>query len=993
MGASKDIVRKQIDDLKNYTDTVAAVHLLKEVVTSGAVVTIGRAQEIIAIENKEKDPKIGNVVKAILQSAGNPGESTKWVKKDDEKQHLEAAITIGGAVYTIDLVFDGYDSVVDTTQNYTVNITSKLNSEVSRGKLFFDHDHTATVKLTYDKDGDLRAVTHKGLAVDTKSFVPYAYQNEILAKFHDSLKAGQEQRLAVMGTGSGKSIVMAGIAQAVGRTVMIVPDETLVKQQIKETTDLLSAGVVNGVKVAPRIFTLDSIKGKVDVLWDALKKDLSDIEEEDILKIKAYFRKVIAGTEPFDQLILQAEHPLFKIIASEISDSMVLIDESHKHTFKPEDTEILKGIQKNNTVLALTATPTSELYDLFKGAPLDDLSLGAAIELGTIRPIKPELAYLEEGDLVDQAVVHYFDDYYLEAGMMGYVDPVALKKQIIQAEIGIEDSVAQERAINQALVLNRIRCQRNMSFSDDKETREKLAGIYQKIANGDRETIEKYQGEVAKLRQKSECDARLQLAQKFGAVDEIEFRKTVVLPVVNLKQDIDTEQQKDIQRAINSFALALVFNEKQTDIAEKDRTHKFDNYLSEYDQHIVKYKKEVLPEPYATKLESCETKNRETLKEALEKLGVPISNLPAAQKEAITKLILDRAEAIVTKIKGSEPISEVIKGAPLPNLVTLQATENYSGAIDMSTNQTTKDEQIAQIEVGLRTHIVADQVIATGVSIRDILNVQIINTNSPVIESDINVINGILSGPQATGRCVRNKDTEARVQQYIDQRYEGKGLILTVHDVIDVKNSAVKAREVLESREKQAQKEAAVVRLLKTELKGFDAFTLFQQCVPLHDRIEGLVKKLDVLDNLLKDKEKSVVTYKLTRDRTEKQYESQKEYLERDITTLAKELEIIPGRKGKAPETRLPSEYARNASLYLMWVKITLKQATLNATTEKVRFTLEQINHEIEKLEDAIKEIQVTYEEGSLELQKLRVQEERMIQEIEEANKRFTSVQ
>ncbi|HHT0595003.1 TPA: hypothetical protein ACTXXA_003625 [Legionella anisa] len=88
MGASKDIVRKQIEDLKNYTDTVAAVHLLKEVVTSGAVVTIGRAQEIIAIENKEKTPKIGNVVKAILQSAGNPGETSKWVKNNILKPQL-----------------------------------------------------------------------------------------------------------------------------------------------------------------------------------------------------------------------------------------------------------------------------------------------------------------------------------------------------------------------------------------------------------------------------------------------------------------------------------------------------------------------------------------------------------------------------------------------------------------------------------------------------------------------------------------------------------------------------------------------------------------------------------------------------------------------------------------------------------------------------------------------------------------------------------------
>ncbi|MCE0722695.1 MULTISPECIES: DEAD/DEAH box helicase family protein [Legionella] len=981
MGASREIVEQQIKDLKDYTDTVAAVHLLKEVVTNGAVVTIGSAKESIDIENNKKDPKIGNVVKAILAKAGKPGESTKWEDKGDGKPHLEAAITIGGAVYTIDLVFEGNDHTVSTTQNYTVNITSKLNSEVSRGKLFFDHDHTATVKLTYDKDGDLRAVTKKGLSVDTKSFVPYAYQNEILSKFHDSLKDHKEQRLAIMGTGSGKSIVMAGIAQAVGRTVMIVPDQTLVNQQSKETSDLLGAGLVNGVKATPRVFTLDTLKGKVDVLWEALEKDLSDIEEEDVLKIKAYFRKVIAGTEPFDQIVLQAEHPLFKIIASEIKDSMVLIDESHRHTFKPEDAEILKGIKDRNSILALTATPTSELYDLFKGTPLDDLSLGAAIELGTIRPIKDEVAYVNEKSLIDQAVAHYFDDYYLEEGMSGYIDPVELKKQIIQAETGIEDSVAQERAINQALALNRIRCQRNMGFSDDKVTREKLAEIYQKIANGDRETIEKYQGEVAKHRQKSECDARLQLVQKFGAVDEVEFRKTVGLPVVNLQQDIATEQQKDIQRAINSYALALVFNEKHTDIAEKDRTHKLEDYLKEWDQHIAKYKtkNDEIPKPFLTKLESCETKNRETLKEALEKLGAPISKLPTAQKEAITKLILDRAETMVTKVKASQPVSEVITGAPQPNLVALQATENYSGAIDMSTPQSTIDEQLAQIEVGLRTHIVADQVIATGVSIRDILNVQIINTNSPVIESDINVINGILSGPQAAGRCVRNKDTEARVQQYIDQRYEGKGLILTVDAIIDPKNSAERTREVMKNREEQAQKEREAIILLQSVIRGFQTFGLFQQCVPLHQKIEALTEKLELQKVHLEDQQKTLGTKKLELGKLE------------EVEKLESELrDIVPGMSKKPIGSPLPTDYARNPTLYCMWAKTTLIRASLKMETREVRQTIEEVREEITNLADSIERLQKEIQTGTISLERMKVEEERLLQQMEEINSKLT---
>ena len=124
----------------------------------------------------------------------------------------------------------------------------------------------------------------------------------------------------------------------------------------------------------------------------------------------------------------------------------------------------------------------------------------------------------------------------------------------------------------------------------------------------------------------------------------------------------------------------------------------------------------------------------------------------------------------------------------------LGTTRDYSGTIDMSSGEIST--QLAQIEVGVRTHIVSDQRIATGVSIKDILNVQIINNFSPVIESDPNVINGTLSGPQAAGRCVRHTDVFARAQQYIDERYKGTGLILTLDEMIDPIHSATKRKQL-----------------------------------------------------------------------------------------------------------------------------------------------------------------------------------------------------
>ncbi|MCW8444621.1 DEAD/DEAH box helicase family protein [Fluoribacter gormanii] len=961
MGAESKIVEKQIDDLKDYTDTVAAVHLLKEVVTGGAVVTVGSAKDSIDLENSKKDPKIGNVVKAILAKAGKPGEAkSQWVEKEDHKLHLEAAITIGGAVYTVDMTYDG---LKEDKQEYTVNITSKLNAEVSRGKLFFDPSQAATVKLIYDKEGDLRAVTKQGLSVETKSFIPHAYQTEILAKFYNSLKEGKEQRLAVMGTGSGKSIVMAGIAQAVGRTVMIVPDKTLVDQQSLETQKMLGAGVVNGNKHTPSVFTLETIKRNVDV------EDWDKLAELDIQEIKKYFASVIADTseDHFDQIVLQAEHPLFKYIADEIKDSMVLIDESHRHTFNDEDAQILKGLKDRNSILALTATPTSKLYDLFPGEPLDDLSLGAAIELGTIRPIQPEVAYLAEKDLVTQAVAHYFDDYYLEEGMNGYTDPVELKEEIKKADTGIEDSVAEQQAIEQALELNRIRCQRNMGFSDDKATRDKLAAIYQNIANGDVATIEQYQAQVAEYRRDSEIKAKLQLAKKFNsAIDRETIEKDVPVRAVDLKKDIDKEQQKDIQRTINSYALALVFNEKPTDLAEKDRTHKLEEYLKEWDQHISKYKikNDEIHDLFLSKLKECEVKDRVKLNEALTKLGAPISKLPAEQKDAIVKLILDRAEAMVANIKASQPISDIVTKAAPVDLKALKATESYATAIDMGTDPSTIGDQLAQIEVGLRTHIVADQVIATGVSIRDILNVQIINTNSPVIESDINVINGILSGPQATGRCVRNKDVEARAQQYIDQRYEGKGLILTVEEIIHPKDSAAKTREVMLNREKQAQAEEQAIIRIQSVVRGYQTARLFQQYKPLPHDIKKLQDDLKLAQERLDDTKKSLET---------------KGKIKEKFVELAKaegELSLIPGRKiGQA----LPPEFARNPFFYLQWVRESLMRPILGLEqSETGQEAVNKIEQEIKELKVEETKLEKLIQEGTSSLKKMQETKEQL---------------
>lgn len=958
MGCDKTIVEQQVRDLRDYTDTVAAVHLLKEALTQGAAITIGAAEEIVAIENLSDKPKIGNVIKAIIAKAGTPGSEGKWAKNSDDQWHFIAAITIGGAIYTVDLI---QNETSHNEKHYTVKIESKLTqseSEIGRGKLYFNPGHTATIQLTENRDGDLFAVSRQGLAIDETSFIPRAYQNEILAKFTESILSNRAQRLAILGTGAGKGVIIAGIAQAVGRTVMIVPDKSLVDQQSAEVHKMLGDGLVRGEKKFPTIFTLDTLSTLFDF-------DFEHLSEQELDQIKASFRNILQGNASpnYDQIILESEHPLFKILAMEIKDAMVLIDESHQHTFTSEGIDALMHIKEQNSVLALTATPTSKLYDIFPGEPLDDFSLGAAIDLGIIRPIKPEVAYLEQDLMVTSAVTNYFNDYYLTEGNNGYVDPKTLKQSLLEMS-DISDAEAQEIAIEQALRLNCMRGQRNMSFSDDKDTRLAVLHAYEHIETGDEETINHYKVDIARLRREAEIEARLDLTLKFLSITGEEailaLRKKIAqetpLRDVDLVADIRAQQQNDIQRTINSYALALILGDKPEKVAEKDRSHKLQHHLHTYSKAIQDYHpsdehgtNKLIPKHLLSKFQTTGSIYRDKLQASLLKLGPSISKLPTDQRNALITLILDRAEELASQINFSLPISEIILDASPVDLAALCV--EYASAVDVTTPDEELAKQLAQIELGLKTHLVSDMVLATGVNKKDILNVQILNQYSPVVEQDQNVINGTLSGPQAAGRCVRHDDVAARVQQYIDKRYEHTGLILHVSAMIDPRESAKATKDVMLTRDITAQKQEKSVLLLQRGVRAMFYSKALQQIrtevlpeinVRYKEEKQTLEEKLQTAKALLADN---------------------KHYLETTGAKLRKAeigLAYIPGN----PNGPVPPKYRNDSLISTQWMtrktlptlidKIQAKVLTLE---ESIRQTSRELDARRKQFIDSVEQV------------------------------------
>jgi hypothetical protein len=955
MGASVETRQRFATDLRDYTDTTAAIHLLKEALTGGPMVSLQVADKVVANENLKKEPKIGNVVKELLALAGTPGLAGSQWKKDphDQKWHLEAAITIGGAVYTVEFIQEG---VVKGEQAYTVKIESKLAAHDSpvptRGKLFFDIGHKATVDLRVKPDGDLYAITKRGLEVSATSFSNYPYQTEILAKYADELSKGHDVQLAIAGTGSGKSILMAGLAQALqtlGPCVMIVPDALLVSQQTKEVQSMLGAGKVNGVSKKPTVFTLDVLKTSVD--------DPTDPEQ-----VRAFFRTVLDGTSKtkFDQMVLQSTHPMFPVIASMLRNQMILIDEAHTQTFSRESIALLQEMQSHNSMLAFTATPTPELYQQFGGGPLTDLNLGEAIGIGTVRPIKPEVAFHDAKDLIDQAVIHYFDDYYLIAGMSGYADPVKIKEALMKADSSLSDEEAQSKAIDMAIEQNRVRCQRNMAFSDDKKTRDTIAGVYKKIAEGDAATIDKYKGAIATLRHDSEVDARLQMTllftkeknvQKITELRQKIDRGTPAKPV-DLVKDIQKEQQKSLQRTVNSFALALVLGDKPASIGEKDRTGKLKAHVEGYDKEILKYHPSDLyktnkdiPDHLLAKFKACDNLTRKILHEKLLAIESTLGDLPPRQREAMIGLILDRAEDLTSCIRFSNTISSVID-APITakELKDLQVSGNYTATIDSSTSEQSKKEIIAMLDAGIVGHVVSDQTVATGVSLKDVLNVQIVNTYSPVVESDRNVINGTLSGPQAAGRCVRHTDSEARVQQYVDNRYKGTKMVLTVDEMIDPKNSAQKTKDVMMTRDAQAKKETKAATTFQTIRRANTTKGMFQEHKP---RLKELAEQIPQIEAAIERQHHKLVDGK-------KYLLTTKQKLHNSEVELDRILDSSDKKKDK--KGGVPPKYRNNPEVVHLWTQRKLLPRLVGQIEATNKHVETAMRHNQEQLKSLVEE-------------------------------------
>lgn len=798
-----DIAKRVGNELKDFTNTLSAFLLFNQVLDEGTVVNVKVGSEIIAEENKKEKPKIVNVIREIImRSQDEKNYGWKEDENNSDSEILEVNITIGGAVYQVK-----FSRSKKELGDISTNITKLevCQEAEKRGQLFFDLNEEVAVNLNFQNE-ELSAKTQNGIVIEDSSVndLPNAFKNEILAGFANQLvncdSNEKADALLLMATGSGKGFIAGGLPAAVSQiTITIVPDKTLADQQKDETKKIMKVGKGR----EPSIFTLDLLEEKYSVdplvevdetLSEEIKKILSDILEGNEVNFTEEAQK-------YDAVILDSSHYLFKYIKEAIKASLVIIDESHKHTFRSEDREFIRQVRSNNVVLAMTATPTSFLYEIFEEKTLDDVNLASVIELRLVRPIKAEEVKLSEKKLIDKAVISYFTPYYLEEGDLGYVSPKTLLQSLKIQKPNTSENLLRKEAIELAMERNIRIDQRNMAFSDDAKVRATLTNIYNKLAKGDRSATSKYQAEIQRSREEARfkeictLDKILSPLKEEETPDQREVKLNKIWPKsersLNLQAEIKEKRRQAIEAVINKHALALLLNEKADNIGSLIRKSQLRDKLTTWraDSNDKKAAARVveLGEINKTSLEEIQNLFKTLLLQNHPNLFNPLGE---PQKTEFINLILDRVIALIDVVVKEESIADWIYSEENKiDLTPLGLTDEYAFLVDKETTPANKKLGLAQMELGIVSHLISDDTLATGISMKDIMNVQMITTYSPQIEENPDVINGVLSSIQAVGRPVRADDGRARVQQYIDDRCEDR-LTVRLRDILDKEDFA-----------------------------------------------------------------------------------------------------------------------------------------------------------------------------------------------------------
>ncbi|MDF1758639.1 MAG: DEAD/DEAH box helicase family protein [Legionellaceae bacterium] len=686
------------ENIRAYAQAALAVSILEKE-TARSVIKLSTAETNIQIELSKDKPSLINLIQTLLNAPGDEvtnGEEFLAVLAGDTAYTAKAKRQVNPDTLELEIV---------------VIISKRLTNEKQEK---FGLAEVNFPPITVKKGDELKyQVIIKGKEVfNQDSPKPMPSQLRVINKYADAIVNGKPQQLAIMGTGTGKSWVIAGITHANhGEGIIVVPNDALADEMKTEA-----------------ILKLHGPAAEESV---HISKEYSTIEE---------FTSALATTP---QMILIADDPLFHEKAMAIRDRVVLMDESHQHTFTQQSLSTLESIKDNNALLALTGTPTSKLKTILGGSTLVDINVRSVMDRGGLRQNcrKSDTGVLAT-DLIHTAVMGYFgrDEYPSQGLGLMSIDN-------IRALIDGKPPVSEEKAIDIALDKNRQRgiSHKNFVFTGHNKLRQDWIQAYQDIADGIYPNEIILCSQIQRARRDAEIDARVAIMmqlhpeQSEESLYRIAEAKVGRGKQVNLVEETQQAQKSQIAMSLNTHALALLYPKKNAKDFEKMQRK------GEINDFIIN--------------QANAPKNLDQI--SYDKIA---KGLPPEQREKYIALLKE----VVRKIHDDYNNPESLCTSEDINLQNLQAHYTASATTGSSFQKKTTEEESAaildQMRCGLVMHVASDTTYATGISISSVLGVQ------QIVSSAADKLNNPVDAPQLHGRNIRDKDLAAFNHQIVNSQ-------------------------------------------------------------------------------------------------------------------------------------------------------------------------------------------------------------------------------
>ncbi|MFZ4077359.1 MAG: hypothetical protein ACOYKA_05175, partial [Legionellaceae bacterium] len=220
--------------LASYVKSWTAYALLTQSMTGEETVTTSEFNSLFEQLKTEKGNKltVADLIKGIIDTANSRTEAIQW-KKEETSGALfkDLVISFSGVVFKVTL-----KKIRD--EDYTVDIQGALRREDDI--LLFNPPKLAAgeTKIHYHSDGSYRidAGYHIPEIDSHSSKPPRPLQLNAVRAYAIAINEKQPDpaQLALLGTGTGKSFVIASAAEAVGSSVIVLPTEELASEMLND---------------------------------------------------------------------------------------------------------------------------------------------------------------------------------------------------------------------------------------------------------------------------------------------------------------------------------------------------------------------------------------------------------------------------------------------------------------------------------------------------------------------------------------------------------------------------------------------------------------------------------------------------------------------------------------------------------------------------------------------------------------------------------------